>query len=266
MRAPWFVVLVACSSPANDKLPGASIAPQLRARTTAAACGTDISFDGSSRVDVAYRYAYDDLRRLAFARGRYANGIEDTIEYEWDNLDHMVHSLHTRAADGVRVEIAAQYSTLGDLLEYTWTQTTPRSREESRYVYSGFTDIGQPTRQQVTEQGEQVTYQLDYDALGRIARVAPETGGLATIYTYDDDARTIIVDTGAYRGVITYDEANRQLSESWDGSDPAAIAKEQVFEWSGDRLLAITYRSGGDFTPHELRIVEVDTYRYHCPQ
>ena len=257
----WLILLAACGAPAKDKLPSANIAPDLEARMTTNACATDISYDGS-RVAISYRYTYDELGRLALARGRYASGVEDRIEYEFDNLDNLQRQVYTRAADGVRSEIVALYSTLGDLLEYTLT----RPGSERKYVYTGFTDGGQPTREHYTSNGMTTIYQLDYDASGRIAHVAPEGGGYSTIYTYDDDARTVTIDTGqgAYRGVIVYDEANRRLRESWDGTDPAVYASEEVYEWSGDRLRRITFREGTDFAPHVLSTVEIHTYSYNC--
>ena len=263
----FLILLAACSAPTKDKLPSASIAPDLQARTTTNACATDISYDGK-RVDISYRYVYDELGRLESARGRYASGIEDRITYEWDNLDQLQHQRYTRAVDGARSEIIAHYSTLGDLLEYTRSRTDDGYREERRHVYSAFTENGQPTREQLTLDGESEIYQLDYDAMSRIARIAPEAGGLATIYTYDDDARTITIDTGsgAYRGVIVFDEANRRLSETWDGTDPSVIASEDLYEWSGDRLRTITFRQGSDFAPHELTTVEIHTYSYNCPR
>lgn len=259
----WLLVLAACGTPTKDKLPSATIAPDLEAQMTTNACATDISFDGE-RVAISYRYTYDEHGRLALARGRYASGIEDRIEYEFDNLDHLQRQVYTRPSDGSRSELVAHYSTLGDLLEYTLTQRGA----ERRYVYTGFTDAGQPTREHYTAGGETRIYQLDYDAMGRLARVAPEDGGYSTIYTYDDDERTITIDTGqgAYRGVIVYDEANRRLSESWDGTDPSVYASEELYEWSGDRLRKITYREGTDFAPHVLSTVEIHTYSYNCPR
>ncbi|MBA3500150.1 MAG: hypothetical protein M4D80_24845 [Myxococcota bacterium] len=260
------VLLAACSAPTKDKLPSAAIAPDLQTRTTTNACATDISYDGK-RVDISYRYSYDELGRLASARGRYAIGIEDHMTYEWDNLDQMQRYLYMRAADGARSETTAQYSTLGDLLEYTRTRIDGGYRDERRHVYSAFTDNGQPTREQLTVDGASEMYQLDYDAMGRIARTAPEAGGVATIYTYDDDARTITIDTGrgAWRGVIVFDEANRRLSETWDGTGASVIASQELYEWSGDRLRTITYRQGSEFAPHELTTVEIHTYSYNCP-
>ena len=256
----WLILLAACGAPAPTKVPGANIAPDLEARATTNACATDISYDGQ-QVAIRYRYTYDELGRLAVARGRYANGVEDRIDYEFDNLDHLQRQLYTRA--GSRSEIVAQYSTLGDLLEYTLT----RDGDVQHYVYTGFTDAGQPTREHYTADGETRIYQLDYDATGRIARVAPDDGGYSTIYTYDDAARTVTIDTGqgAYRGVIAYDESNRRVREFWDGTDPSVYASEDIYEWAGDRLQRITFRAGTDLAPHALSTVEIHTYSYNCP-
>jgi hypothetical protein len=245
------VLLAACGTPPEHKLPGASITPQLAARPPAAACGTDIRFSEGGRVELTYRYTYDDFGRLARARGAYTEGGDETIEYAWDNLDHMVHVLQTRS-DGGRGEVTARYSTLGDMLEYTLLQGR-------RYTYGGFTEAGQPTRETV----DNVAYRLEYDG-GRIARVVPEAGGAPTIYTYDDDARTLVVDTdnGAYRGVVVYDERDHEVSETWDGTE--AYASEQLYEWAGDRLLTATYREGSELAPHSLTTAQVETYRYDC--
>ena len=245
------ILLAACTSTPANKLPGVAIAPSLEARKTTHACATDVSWDGK-RVGVTFRYEYDELGRLAAANGRYAGGQTDRIDYEWDNLDHLVHSLHVRPADGLRDEVTAQYSTLGDLLEYTM--------DGRRHVYSQFTDAGRPTRQVIAAHGTTEEYVIEYDAANRVARITPAAGGDATVYTYDDDARTITITSGVHRGVIVYDEGNRQLSESWTGG----ISTEELYAWSGDRLQTITYRAGSEVAPTVLETFEVHTYRYSC--
>lgn len=245
------ILLAACSAPAEPKLPGVALAPSLQARKTTNACATEISWDGA-HVGVTFRYHYDDLGRLAAATGRYVGGQTDRIDYEWDNLDHLVHSLHVRPADNLRDEVTAQYSTLGDLLEYTMDGRT--------YVYSQFTDAGRPTRQMISGYGETETYVIEYDAMNRVARISPEAGGDATIYTYDDDGRTITITSGVHRGVITYDAGDHQLSETWTGD----IATEELYTWTGDRLNTITFRSGSELAPSVLETREVHTYRYSC--
>jgi YD repeat-containing protein len=261
-RAITFAALLAaCEPPASSDLPGVELAPQLRSHTPANACGTDIAFTDGGEIELRYRYSYDALGRLAYARGTYANSrYEDTIEYRWDNLDRMVQLVQT-GSDGGRAEIVALYNTLGDLLEYTWS-----GPESERHLYERFDASGRPAREVATVAGSDLAFALHYDARGRLALAAAEGDGPSTIYTYDDDGRTITIDTdqGAFRNVLTYDDANRQLTEIWSGNDPSLIAGEQVFEWDGDRLLKMTYRSGSESAPDELRVVEVDSYLYDC--
>lgn len=260
MKRLVLVCLAACSTPEPPRLPSAAIAPQLQSRTPAAACGTDIALDDSGAIAVRYRYTYDDVGRLARARGTWADHrSDDVVEYTWDNLDHLMHLVQKGSS---QVEIVAHYDTLGDLLEYTRTTTAPNYRDVERYVYSSFTEAGQPTREVVTAQNTDTAYALEYDAANRIARVTPDGGGEPTVYTYDDAARTLAIQSGTYRGLIVYDEHNHELSEAWDGPD--AIASEQQMTWDGDRLLTATMRSGSNDAPHELRTVEIDTYRYDC--
>ena len=83
--------------------------------------------------DIRYRYTYDALGRLAHATGTYASGPDDAIDYAYDNLDHVTQTLQTRAWDNARVEVAAEYDTLGDLLDYTWTETAPGYTDTLRY-------------------------------------------------------------------------------------------------------------------------------------
>ena len=58
---------------------------------------------------------------------------------------------------------------------------------------------------------------------------------------------------GAYRGVVVYDEQNRELSETWTGE---GVAREDEYDYDGDRLLTSTHRESG--------ATQVDTYRYGC--
>jgi hypothetical protein len=262
MRWSLLLVLAACDGAPDHKLPGASLTPELDNRTPASACATEFDVDGDGRSDGHWQYRYDDRGRLAHADGNFVGGGQSTIDYEFDNLDRMTHSLQVMG--DASAEVTALYNTLGDLIEYTLAQ--PDRWEH--YTYAGFDDFGHPTRETSSSPKAEfsTTYQVHYDAAGRIALVMPETGGSATVYSYDDDARTITIDTddGAYRGVIELDDRDRELSETWDGTDPSVIANSQTYEWSGDRLIKATARSGTQFAPHELRVIEVDTYRYDC--
>lgn len=257
--------LAACDAAPTHKVPGASITPQLDNHTPASACGTDLDFDGDGGFDGRWNYRYDDRGRLAHADGSFGpsvGGWESTIDYRYDNLDRMEHSL--QVAGNASAEVTALYNTLGDLIEYTSIQ--PGQFEH--YHYDRFDDLGHPTRETASSPKAlaSTTYELHYDAGGRIALVMPEGGGSATVYTYDDEARTITIDTddGAYRGVIELDDRDRELSELWDGTTPGVIANQQRYEWSGDRLVKATALSGSEPAPHDLEIIEVDTYRYDC--
>lgn len=244
MKALLCVALAACGTPPDRKLPGASPTPPLAARPDSIACGQDIAPALGAPPTARYRFAYDDRARLVMATGTFAaGGPDDIVAYSYDNLGHMTHMIGTRTGN----EVIADYDTLGDLVNYVETG--------HHYALSDFTDSGQPRAETI----DGLAYALDYDETGRLARVA--TAGSLTLYTYDDDARTVTVDTdsGRFRGVIVYGDANRELSETWGGSDPRATASDTEYTWSGDRMLSATYRQG---TP--LAVVEVDTFRYDC--
>ena len=257
------LALAACDQPPVRKLPGADLAPHLRSRTPPAACGIDVTYDEGV---VRYRHDFDERGRVAVATGRVGADIVESVAYEWDHLGHLVHLRQTSTYGGAGIVIVAQYDTLGDLLEYTWTHSAPGYQRAQRYAYSDFSDGGLPAREEITLDGETRTFRLAYDANGRIVATTPEGEGPTTIYTYDDAARTITIDSdgGAVRGVFAFDAEDRQLSETWDGTAPGTVASADLFEWDGDRLLTITHRSGTPAQPRELRTVAVDTYRYDC--
>lgn len=268
MRAAVLAVLVACGAPPPHKLPAPPLTPHLATRQAPNACGDDVAVNASGVPAIRYSYAYDAAGRLSRATGAYgAGGTDDTIDYTYDNLDHLARVLETRGWGDARVETAAAYDTLGDLVDYTWDETAPDHHDSLRYVYSSFTDAGQPTRETISQLGQpDVGYALDYDASNRIAHVVQD-GGPTTTYTYDDEqTRTITVDTGngGFHGVLVYDDQDHEQSESWDGTDPSAIAREDRYDWTGRRLLGVTYRSGSPAAPHALAIVEIDTLRYDC--
>ncbi len=266
MRRALLVAVAACGTPADHKLPGASITPHLEAVVTSAACGDDVSYDGDSATDISYTYDYDTLGRLVHATGVYAAGPDDSIDYSYDYLDHATHTIETRAWGNMRIEVSSDYDTLGDLIEYTWAGGG--YNDNYHYVFSAFNDAGAPTRELISQFGQPpVSDQLDYDPSGRIM-VIVQNDGSTTTYTYDDsDTRTITIDTdnGAFHGVIVYDDQDHELSESWDGTDPGLIAEDSRYEWSGNRLLTETYRSGSTGAPHQLTTFELDTLRYDCP-
>jgi YD repeat-containing protein len=265
----WLAIaLAACGNPTDRKLPGASITPHFTRRSTPPACGEDITFAGATTPAVRYAFSYDGFGQLAHATGVYAaGGANDEVDYLYDNLGHMMHMLESRTLGDGRYEITADYDTLGDLLDYTWEETDPSYHSLERYLYSEFTDTGQPTREVLSTSGQaDVHYQLDYDASGRIAIVLAD-GGSTTTYSYDDaETRTITIDTdnGAVVGVIEYDGGDHELSEHWDGSDPNLIANAIDYTWTGDRLVGEVVSYGSEQAHHQLEVVETHTIRYDC--
>ena len=116
------VALAACSPTPQRKLPGATIVPKLGHTTRAAeACGFDIAFDGSSTTSVRYTNTYDELGRVVRVTGRYTDlGPDDFIDYTYDHLDHLTHSLETRGAGYDQAEEIEDFDTLGDRSRYTY--------------------------------------------------------------------------------------------------------------------------------------------------
>jgi len=262
MRRAALVVLAACHPASDHKLPSAAITPQVLARVAPTACGIDIAFDGNKAPDIRYRYTYDSFGRLARAVGTYTSGTTETVEYTWDNLDHLMHQVQTGES---HAETTASYDTLGDLVLYTTTQTAPHYADARTYTFADFTDAGQPATERLSVlDAPDTTYHFEYDAANRIARAVSDTGSITT-YAYDDaESRTITVDTdgGASHGVLSYDDDNRQLAETWGGSEE--ISSETRYDWAADRLLTVTYSYGTQDAPRELRVFEVDTLRYDC--
>jgi len=258
------LVLAACSPAPQRKLPGVTIVPKLgRTERAAEACGFDIAFDASAAVSVRYTNMYDELGRVIRVAGRYADlGPDDIIDYSYDHLDHLTHSLETRGAGYDRAEETEDYDTLGDLVAYTLEQTGPGYSATTKYIYRDFSASGRPATEIVGYTGSpDAIYQLAYDANDRLLAAVLE-GGSTTTYTYDDDAtRSVTIDTdhGAFTGVVLYDDQSRELEETWGGSDPQAQHQQTTYAWAGDRLSSITFMQG---TP--LATVEVETPRYRC--
>jgi YD repeat-containing protein len=255
------VALGACTPPASRALPGVSLTPRPEHAVAARACGDDVAFDGDAAPDVRYSFSYDELGRLVGEIGVYsAGGSDETIALSYDNLDH-----ETSAADsypGGTTEIAYDYDTLGDLVDYTNATASQVENDTQRYVMSNFTPTGQPLDEVVTVTGEpDAHYVLTYDASARLV-LAVRDGASVTTYTYDDDGRTVSIDTdrGAFTGTIIYDDDDNELSETWGGSDPSALASQTSYTYDGDRLIGITYERG---TP--LAVIETDTLFYCTP-
>jgi YD repeat-containing protein len=266
----WLVAtLAACDAAPNRRLPGAALtaAPHVVKVHASVACGDDVALDGDAVPDVRYRYTYDAIGRVAHETGKYSDGEpDDAVDFSYDFLDHMTHMVETNGLGETGVEIVAIYDTLGDLIDYTNDQTSISASDTLDYQFSELTDTGQPTREVIAELGQpDIHYALAYDDSGRLAFVVQD-GGVATTYTYDDDGRTTTIDTdnGAVVGVLVFDDQNRELSETWGGSDPFAIASDETYDYDGDRLLDITYRSGTTADPQLPTFVETDTIEYDC--
>jgi YD repeat-containing protein len=256
-----------CTSPSEHKLPSASITPHLDARPTDAACGDDVSLYGAATPDLSYTYDYDNAGRMVHATGVYAaGGANDDVTYSYDNLDRMTGMLETRGWGDTRYQITADYDTLGQLVDYAWDAQSASYTDHVTYSYSDFNSWGEPTHETITEQGQPpIDYTLDFDGDGRIVD-AIQAGGPTTTYVYDDAALTLTIDTsaGAWHGVIAYDDQNRELAETWGGSDPSAIASDETYTWDGDRLLSLTYLSAQNNDPTQEQLIETDTLRYDC--
>ena len=251
------LALAACDPSPLRKLPGASLTPRVATRSAPRACGVDITLPSSSTPALRYRDDYDALGRLVIAVGTFTTGgPDDIIEYTYDHLGHTTHIVQARAAGATEAEVVADYDTLGDLVDYTWN--------DQHYAYAAFDDAGQPTQETYALTGQPALHlQLAYDSSERIERVTADDGSVTT-YSYDDDGRTLTVDSGSWHGQIEYDDRARELSESWDGSAPGGIANATDYAYSGEQLATVTYRSGSQAAPHDLATVEVDTYRYDC--
>lgn len=268
MRYLLLVALVACGSPSQRDLPGASITPHLRGRPVTPACGYDVTYPGSDFAVVRYRFRYNAEGRLLHSQGSYRDGgPDDTVDYQYDNLGHRTHVLDNRGKLATKTEITENYNTLGDLIDYTWEMTSATDHYLEHYLYTDFTPSGQPTHEIVSSLGvPDVHYRLDYDAMGRIVQEVADNG-TTTTYTYGDaDSRTVTIDTdrGRFVEVITYDDRGRELSDTNDGSDPSVIANALIYAWDSNRMISANLQSGSTDAPHELVSYELETYLYNC--
>ncbi len=262
----WLVLVVAlgaCAPPAIKRVPGASTTPRLALARSTRACGIDIAYDTDS-IAARYRYTYDAIGRLAHATGTFtAGGATDEIVYTYDHLDHLTHMLEREGAI-TSVEQTESYDTLGDLIDYTLTEPNGTTR----YTYSDLTATGQPKAEAISPGvGLATDYLLSYDATDRLV-TATLVGGATTTYTYDDATkRSLTVDTnnGGFHGVYLYDDQNRELSETWGGSDPQATSSATSYAYVADQLSTITYQQGAT-TSDPLATVETDTLRYTCDE
>ncbi len=268
MRLGLVLFIFGCASPTEKKLPSAQVTPRnLDARPANAACGDAITFNGAATPDVRYAYDYDGDGNLVHATGVYtAGGANDDITYTYDNLDRMTHMLETHGYGDTRYEVIANYDSLGQLATYITNEASGTWSDSWTYAYSQFNAQGEPAREDITEQGQaSYGYTLAYDGDGRLTGWTDDHGD-ATTYAYDDAAGTITMSTnnGAWTGTITYDADLRELSETYGGSDPNAIATDYEYSWSGDRLLAATYKQAPNNDPAQMTTVELDQLDYSC--
>jgi len=261
-------VMIGCTASAPDQqLPSATYTPHLDSQASSVACGDDVAFYGNTSPDLRYLFTYDAAGRLSHAAGAWANnGPTDSIDYQWSG-NNLTHMLSVSGWDSSSYEITAHYDASASLLDYTWAYNDGTYDDAWTYAYSNFAGPNQPLRLQITEQGQPDVwgYNFVYDTSNRLVQAVPDSGPTTT-WAYDDDAHTITSDTGngAWTDELTYDEQFRIVSAEWGGSDPAAIAGDQVYAWSGDQLSAVTYRSGSQQAPQQLDVVQVDTLRYDC--
>lgn len=262
------VALIGCTSSSPERqLPTAQFTPHLDSQETSIACGEDVAYYGNPSPDLRYLFTYDSAGRLTLATGTWAdNGPTDTVTYAWAG-DNLTHVLSTSGWDNSQYEITAHYDAQSNLLDYTWSYTDGTYSDAWTYAYSSFIGLGQPTRLDISEQGQPVGgYALAYDTSDRLISATPDGNGPITTWTYDDNAGTITSDTGngAWQEVLTFDADYKLLSATWGGTDPSAIDGEEVYAWNGDQLNTITWSSGSETAPHQLELISTVTMRYDC--
>lgn len=250
MKYALLLLLVGCTPEPVRKLPSATRTPAVDLRSSTRACGFDVVFDNQPYE--SFRYTYDELGRLAGATGSYG----EDISYAYDYLDHLVQ--YVDVANGFKSEQLQAFDTLGDLIDISIESHGPSYDDSQHYVYSELTPTGQPAGEDVTQNGFSAHYLLTYDATDRLV-TATLAGGETTTYTYDDDGRTLTIDTanGAFHGVVRYDDRARELSETWGGSDPNAETRSTTYVYAGDQLQTATYVTANG--------TEIDTMKYRCP-
>ncbi|MFT3698240.1 MAG: hypothetical protein QM831_34175 [Kofleriaceae bacterium] len=247
----WLMIfLFACTPQPARKLPSASRSPAATVRMATKACGFDVEFNNQAYA--SYSYSYDDLGRLSGGSGDQG----DVFTYDYDHLDHLTH--YTDRISTYTSEQDSSYDTLGQLVDLYIAQRGGGNDNTEHYVYGAFTPTGQPTTEDITQNGFKARYLLSYDATDRLV-TATLAGGDTTTYTYDDDGRTLTIDTenGGFHGVITYDDRARELSEVWGGTDPQADPRSTTYVYAGDDLQSVTYVTTDS--------TEVDTMKYRCP-
>ena len=239
--------------------------PKLGHTTRAAeACGFDVAFNGSPTVTVRYTNMYDELGRVIRVAGRYEDiGPDDIIDYTYDHLDHLTHSLETRGAGYDRAEETEDYDTLGDLVAYTLEQRRPGYDSTTKYLYRDLS-AERPARdrdhQLSPARPTRPTSSRTTRPIGSSRRSSRAARRRRTRTMTTTRARSRSTPTTARSSASSrYDDQSRELSEVWGGSDPQAQHQQTTYVWSGDRLGSVTFMQG---TP--LATVEVETPRYRC--
>jgi hypothetical protein len=267
------LLLVGCTSAehgAPDKqLPSATFTPHLANAASDVACGDDVALYGDATPDLRYLYTYDNQGRLAHVDGTFADASPNTtVDYTWDGWN-MTHMLEQHGWGDSRTEITENFTGV-NLTSYTWDYSQADYHDAWTYAYSAFAGDYQPTHEDVSEAGQSTVYgyALGYDGFGRLVSATPDSGDPATTWSYDDTALTISSDwnNGAYTDVMAYDDQYRFLGETWGGSDPAAIAGDETYDWNGEQLVSAVYRSGSQDAPKQVELIETDTLRYDCSQ
>jgi hypothetical protein len=257
--------LAACAPRPSHPLPSASLTPRAVRHTAAQApqpCGDDIAYNGDSSPDLTLDYSYDGFGRVAGAIGTYtAGGSNDVIVYAYNNLDQLTSYQESNAYGGMTISQTQSYDALGDMVSYVYAYNSASTGSNVQaYTNSQFTSFAQPAVEVVQATGvPDTSYAVEYDDLQRITQTVATPGSSTTIYTYDDDNRTLSVDTddGSFTGFYVFDGYGNELSELWGGSNQYAYPTQTVYRYNGDQLLGYTYSTG---TP--LTATEVDTMRY----
>lgn len=247
MRALVAIGLVACSAPEPRELPGVElVAHGSRTQLVAEACGVDLAFGTTPTPTVRYRYTYNERAQISRVTGRFEDiGPDDVIDYTYDDAGHATSTIQTRGEGyDVRTELAT-YGAHGALSTFTLDQ-----RGLGYHAVTNFTFDATTMTVALPDTPAQ-HYTLAFDSAARVT-AAVRDDGERTTYDYDEDARTVTID-GPIHGVIRYDEASRELGESWSDH------RDVTYDYAGDRIAAITFRAGEPLAP-----VEIETPRYTC--
>jgi YD repeat-containing protein len=264
------LAVAACGTTSADdhKVPGASLTPKPDTGTVSQPCGDSIAWNGDASPDAIYTYAYNAAGELTGATGVFtAGGPDDVIAYGYDAAGDFTSMTESDGSGGWTSDITAAYDPTDGLTDYDTSWAGGGSSDGWDYAMSAFVAPWQPGREVLTETGGQpFGYTLAYDSSGRLTLATPDSGA-PTTYTYDDAAGTLALDTGsgAFTGLISYDDNGNELSEVWGGTDPSVIDSSTVYVWNDGALVSATYSSGTQAAPTTLAVEEVDTMLYNCP-